>query len=280
VASALRKSHPIMKDETQKSSARGAFVDLAGRKLREQRSGTLRESVSAPVSSFARQQLSKMGWTEGTGLGKKRDGITSHVKVTKRQDSVGLGSEKSRSSGTVDHGGEWWKDSVGDTLARLSSRGDGGKKNRHTSPPPPSTGTAVLRKEFTDEELFAATGGARFGMRAGRTRNLAKWRRTESCAVVSESSNVSVTKESSDTNDDDDGGASEGCNDEKRMKTMADEEAKAKRIRKEEKTKKRKKRAEKKTKGCGSEQASEAESSEDRRESKRIKKEKKRDREE
>jgi hypothetical protein len=31
----------------------------------------------------------------------------------------------------------------------------------------------------TDADLFQATGGARFGMRAGKTRNLAKWRRTE-----------------------------------------------------------------------------------------------------
>jgi len=143
-----------------------ASLNLAGSKLRKQLSSSLQEHVSAPTSEFAVQQLQKMGWTEGTGLGKRRNGIKTHIKVVRRQESAGLGTEKEAAE--VRAATEsWWKDGLNDTLAKLSCQGKKKKQKRK-------------RKEYTDEELFEATGGARFGMRAGKTRNLAKWRRTES----------------------------------------------------------------------------------------------------
>ena len=33
--------------------------------------------------------LSKMGWSEGKGLGAKEDGVTAHVKVSKRRENLG-----------------------------------------------------------------------------------------------------------------------------------------------------------------------------------------------
>jgi hypothetical protein len=146
------------------------FMDLAGEKLRQQRRRTLCESASAPVSSFAVAQLEKMGWSKGTGLGKKRHGVTTHITVVQRPEAAGLGTATEASIQLQEQQNEWWKDSLGDTLAKL-----GGNKKKK-------------RKTYTDDELFEATGGARFGMRAGNTRNLAKWRRTESeLSTVSES---------------------------------------------------------------------------------------------
>mmetsp|Transcript_5382 Transcript_5382/g.11058 ORF Transcript_5382/g.11058 Transcript_5382/m.11058 type:complete len:252 (+) Transcript_5382:14-769(+) len=143
-----------------------SMSQLAGSKLRKKMSGSFQEHVSAPTSDFAVKQLEKMGWTAGTGLGKKRDGVVSHIKVKKREENSGLGIEKHKVE-MQRASDDWWKSSLGDTLAKLGSKK--GKKKKKEA-----------KKEFTDEELFEATGGARFGMRAGKSRNLAKWRRTES----------------------------------------------------------------------------------------------------
>ena len=37
--------------------------------------------------------MEKMGWAEGKGLGKSSNGILTHVKLKKRVEEVGLGSE-------------------------------------------------------------------------------------------------------------------------------------------------------------------------------------------
>jgi Pin2-interacting protein X1 len=134
---------------------------LVGSKMRKQMSYQLQESAAAPTCPKAKKLLEKMGWSEGEGLGKRGDGIKTHIKAKRREDQAGLGTEQHarEKAAAAD---EWWKDSVGDTLAKLSSKKGKKKKKRH----------------FTDEELFAATGGSRFGMRAAPSRGLAKWVRT------------------------------------------------------------------------------------------------------
>lgn len=131
-------------------------------------------------SEFAKRQLERMGWTEGSGLGKERQGRATPILVQKRSDETGgLGIEQEKArliKHTVQT--EWWKDTLGDTLARLS----GSKKKKRRKLENSSgdeTKTRSTKLTYTDEELFVATGGARFGMRAGITRNQAKWRRTE-----------------------------------------------------------------------------------------------------
>lgn len=136
-------------------------IPLVGSKMRKKMAGRLQESLSAPTSDFAKKQLEKMGWTAGTGLGRKRDGIVSHIKVQKRAENAGLGTER-QAAEERQTAESWWKDTLGDTLARLSSKN--GKKKR--------------KKVYTDEELFEATGGARFGTKGSKGRQ-AKYRRTE-----------------------------------------------------------------------------------------------------
>ena len=143
--------------------------------MREHYQQNFRENVSAPTSEFAKKQLEKMGWSEGTGLGKKRDGMKTHIRVKKRKDNVGLGGSDKPDVEAVLGNSEWWKDSLGSTLARLGSKKKDKKKDKKKS----KKAKAAASKTFTDEELFEATGGARFGMRAGITNNLHKWTRTE-----------------------------------------------------------------------------------------------------
>jgi hypothetical protein len=166
-------------------------TDLCGSKLKAKLASTLNEASAAPMSStsFAAKQMAKMGWTEGTGLGKKRDGIVSHIKVQKREDSLGLGVEKERTR-KIESEGMWWSANVSETLMRLQQK-KGKKKDEKKSKKKKSKKTSKKEtqdleiKVYTDEELFAATGGARFGMRAQR-RAEAKWMRTESSQSLRE----------------------------------------------------------------------------------------------
>ena len=159
-------------------------ADLCGSKLRGKLGGVLNESAATSLlssnNSFAKRQLEKMGWTEGTGLGKRRDGMKEHIKIKQREDEMGLGREKMKAMEVAD---VWWKDSVGDTLAKLQKRKSNstnkdGKKEKKSKKKKKSDRKERTR-HFTDDELFEATGGARFGMRAQR-RAEGKWKRTES----------------------------------------------------------------------------------------------------
>jgi len=148
--------------------------DLCGSKLRAKLGASLNESAAQGISSnsFAARQMAKMGWTEGTGLGKNRDGMKSHIKVVKREENVGLGQEKELAN---EMSNTWWKDNVSSTLERLQNNNSNKKKKKKKKD---SSSSKKTKKHYTDEELFEATGGARFGMRAQR-RAEGKWKRAE-----------------------------------------------------------------------------------------------------
>lgn len=142
--------------------------------MRSRLTSQLNESASAATSDFAQTQLKKMGWKEGTGLGKRRDGISTHIRVQKRADEQGgIGKPSEASTAIQHHQNEWWKGSVGDILAKLGNKNKKSKKKDKDK-----KSTTKKRKDYTDEELFQATGGARFGMRAQGSQK-GKWQRTE-----------------------------------------------------------------------------------------------------
>lgn len=154
-----------------------SLLHLAGSKLRNRLGGQLNESAASlggGASAFAKAQLEKLGWKEGEGLGKRRQGMSSHIRVVKRAEGLGLGES------TLDpavqqavHTVDWWKHSVGDTLAKLAASKKTKKKSKK------SKDKKEKKRVYTDEELFEATGGARFGMRA-QTQQHGKWKRAES----------------------------------------------------------------------------------------------------
>mmetsp|Transcript_8444 Transcript_8444/g.12040 ORF Transcript_8444/g.12040 Transcript_8444/m.12040 type:complete len:307 (-) Transcript_8444:259-1179(-) len=189
-----------------------AYTDVCGSKLRKKLGATFNETAAQKISktSFAAKQMEKMGWTEGSGLGKRGEGIVSHIKVKQREESVGLGREKEM---TREIGNTWWNDSVAQTLLKLQqkkSKKDGEKKEKKkrkkskdkkkTSGDNKGIGSKSEKRKrkrsgveqdedkkifFTDQELFEATGGARFGMRAQR-RAEGKWKRTEKASSLKE----------------------------------------------------------------------------------------------
>ena len=156
-----------------------SLLRLVGRKHKAKLGADLNESVATGPSAFARAQLEKLGWKEGTGLGKNRDGRSDHIRVTKRAEGQAIGAASVEIDPVVT-GDQWWKSSVGNTLARLaaakknkkSKKKDKKKKDKKEKP------EKKRKLEYTDEELFEATGGARFGMRA-QTQQRGKWNRAE-----------------------------------------------------------------------------------------------------
>lgn len=42
------------------------------------------------IMSFAQKQMAKLGWNEGDGLGKNRDGIKKSISVVKKNDTKGV----------------------------------------------------------------------------------------------------------------------------------------------------------------------------------------------
>jgi len=54
-------------------------------------------------TKFGYQMLSKMGWSEGKGLGSRMSGNTSHVKVTKKRSASGLGSTQANDDNWIAH---------------------------------------------------------------------------------------------------------------------------------------------------------------------------------
>ena len=158
-----------------------SLLHLVGRKHKAKLGADLNESVATGPNEFARKQLEKLGWKEGTGLGKNRDGRAEHIRVTKRRDGQAIGAASTEIDPVVT-GDQWWKSSVGNTLARLAAA----KKQKKSKKSKKEEKKKKKRKlEYTDEELFEATGGARFGMRA-QTQQKGKWNRAEDAITKDE----------------------------------------------------------------------------------------------
>lgn len=54
------------------------------------KSSLLNEHISSKPSNFAKKQLEKMGWKEGEGLGKNKQGLKEHIRVHKKSSSEGV----------------------------------------------------------------------------------------------------------------------------------------------------------------------------------------------
>jgi hypothetical protein len=55
---------------------------------------TLNTNWKDDKKGFGFRMLQKMGWKEDKGLGKNESGITTNVKVSKREEGLGLGMDK------------------------------------------------------------------------------------------------------------------------------------------------------------------------------------------
>ena len=145
------------------------------------------DGVGSKVSVFARRQMEKMGWEEGKGLGKNETGIVKHIKAVKRDDNSGLGLDEVKAAELPDN---WWHDGFSKNLKAYSSTTGGKKKKQSKKRSDKNEDVDGTDAAPSYAELFAATGGARLGMRA-RASQKGKILRTEgiSPAEVKETCN-------------------------------------------------------------------------------------------
>ena len=76
------------------SSAPVDALRYVGRKTLRKLQGRSNENLTAApdADSFGRSMMEKLGWKEGSGIGKNLDGMTTHIRATKR-GGEGLGSK-------------------------------------------------------------------------------------------------------------------------------------------------------------------------------------------
>ncbi|EPY24744.1 Pin2-interacting protein X1 [Strigomonas culicis] len=76
-------------------------------------------------NTFGKEMLRKSGWTEGAGIGKEQDGTATHVKVSRKDDVLGLGY----TAGVQE---TWSTQSVGfvDVLSRIKASHSGTSKKK------------------------------------------------------------------------------------------------------------------------------------------------------
>lgn len=186
-----------------------ASLQLLSKKRIDQLGSTINESAGSKMSSFALKQMLKMGWKEGTGLGKNNDGIASHIKVEIRGDNEGIASkdEKTNSieiNGQSSSDDQWWHAAFHANAKKFR------KKASNNSDDDEKTSTKEKKKKSKKEkkkrkiaeiendvaipsyeELFKATGGARLGMRA-RMNQIGKISRTEGLNLTSINTGIST----------------------------------------------------------------------------------------
>jgi Pin2-interacting protein X1 len=136
------------------------------------------DANGSKVSDFAQRQMEKMGWQEGKGLGKNETGISKHIKAVKRDDNSGLGSESVQAEEVAEN---WWHDAFSKQLKVFQSSSSCKKSKSKKSSKKKKNDSDDLPPSYA--ELFAATGGARLGMRA-RANQKGKHLRTENAFAI------------------------------------------------------------------------------------------------
>lgn len=181
---------------------------IADKKTIQALGSQMNMNAAVKPSSYAFKLMQKMGWKEGSGLGKNEDGNAKHIVIRKREDSVGLGNDSQLTAAMIHE--QWCTksfssklDSFKAKLAAICSSDDddeGDKKKKRKEKKSKkrsrkerdSAGDAIsddveaTKRTDSDEDginidydaLFKATGGARLGMRARREQK-GKIKRTE-----------------------------------------------------------------------------------------------------
>ena len=103
---------------------------LVGKKMLSKLSSSMSEVTSGSSETFGKKMLQKMGWSEGKGLGKSEQGVTSHVRVKKREEAVGLGADVREN---IDY--QWWYNVYNKAAAKMPGSSKKKKKGKKGKKP-------------------------------------------------------------------------------------------------------------------------------------------------
>eukprot|EP00736_Rhodelphis_marinus_P012730 Rmarinus@m.3079 len=101
--------------------------------------------------SFGEKLMKKMGWSPGEGLGKEKNGISTYVRVYKRNHTRGLGMENRATVGQL--GDMWWDKMYNQASKEITKKQEGSDSSDSSS-----DDDQHLTK-ISDADLFAACGG-------------------------------------------------------------------------------------------------------------------------
>ncbi|KAJ3344102.1 hypothetical protein HDU93_003265 [Gonapodya sp. JEL0774] len=122
--------------------------------IHREREASLTSMATAAVSGFAERELTRYGWKHGTGLGKRRDGVTRHVTVGYKNDTKGLGAQSN------EFGFAWWDHLFNASSAAITvtrSDGDGGISVASSGDARRAAGKKELYSGFVRAEVTAKT---------------------------------------------------------------------------------------------------------------------------
>ncbi len=67
-------------------------------------------------SDYGSKLLLKMGWSEGSGLGKETSGISDCIQISRRAENVGLGSGENKQFKWNDN---WWENTFNSAIKNI-----------------------------------------------------------------------------------------------------------------------------------------------------------------
>ncbi|GFO30656.1 G patch domain-containing protein 4 [Plakobranchus ocellatus] len=94
-------------------------------------------------SEFAKRQMKKHGWKEGSGLGKEEDGRSEPIKVSLKMDKAGVGHDPGKEF--TDH---WWLRVFNEAAQKIGNKDEGISKQAKSKEEKAKTKKEEQRKKF------------------------------------------------------------------------------------------------------------------------------------
>ena len=142
-----------IRQQLRRHSRTSDFAFSLGQRTKYQRTGTTMTIVASEdsrnaawasdKSGFGHKMLAKMGWSEGKGLGKNKQGQTHNLRAIRREESLGIGAS------TDTHGSEGFSQTSSNfhgVLAKLNAEHGSGSSSDNGASSDEDSGSASVQR--------------------------------------------------------------------------------------------------------------------------------------